>query len=94
MESIFQAYFCLNKDIGNIEVLTELGIKHGLDRNDLLEYLSTNEAKNELQLELEKASKLNISAVPSVVIDSRLAFSGAQNPSLIKDILSNFAQLN
>ncbi len=94
MESIFQAYFCLNKDIGNIEVLTELGIKHGLDRNDLLEYLSTNEAKNELQLELEKASKLNISSVPSVVIDSRLAFSGAQNPSLIKDILSNFAQLN
>lgn len=94
MESIFQAYFCLNKDIGNLEVLTELGIKHGLDRNDLLEYLSTNEAKNELQLELEKASKLNISAVPSVVIDSRLAFSGAQNPSLIKDILSSFAQQN
>ncbi|MDX2106926.1 MAG: DsbA family oxidoreductase [Candidatus Melainabacteria bacterium] len=91
MESIFQAYFCLNKDIGNLETLTQIGSLHGLPKDQLLDYIGNIESHEQLQAEIDKAKSLNISSVPSVVIGSKLAFSGAYNPSAIKDILSGFA---
>ncbi len=91
MESMFQAYFCLNKDIGKIETLLEIGAKHGLLEDQIIAYIGQKETLDQLQEELDQAKKLNINSVPSVVIESKLAFSGAQNPSRIKDILSSFA---
>lgn len=88
MEALFEAYFCSNKDIGNLEVLAEIGSAQGLDKTDLLDYLAKEESQQELDAEISLATKLKISSVPSFVINSKLAFSGAQSPSTIKDILS------
>ncbi|MBP7863010.1 DsbA family oxidoreductase [bacterium] len=89
MESLFQAYFCLNQDIGDKNVLAEIAGKHGLNSDDVLSYLASEESQHDLDSELAVASNLNVNAVPAFVINSKLAFSGAQSPSTIKDILNS-----
>ncbi len=88
MESLFEAYFCLNQDIGDKNVLVEIGSEHGLNSDDLLNYLKSEQAQQDLDSELTVAANFSINAVPAFTINSKLAFSGAQSPSVIKDILA------
>jgi len=89
MESLFQAYFCSNQDIGDKNTLAKIGNTHGLNSDDLLNYLASEESQHDLDSELAVASNLNVNTVPAFVINSKLAFSGAQSPSIIKDILNS-----
>ncbi len=89
METLFEAYFCLNQDIGDKNILAEIGSKHGLNRADILNYLASEQSQTDLDSELAVATNLNVNAVPAFVINSKLAFSGAQSPSTIKDIISS-----
>lgn len=89
MELLFQAYFCQNKDIGDIPVLMEIGVEHGFDHNELESFLASDQGVDQVKEELNRARELNVNGVPAFVIDNEVAFSGAQDPDTIARILQS-----
>lgn len=83
VEALFSAYFCEGRDIGDRDVLAELGAGAGLDATRVEALLAGSEGADEV-LRLERwASAAGIRGVPSVLADDRVLFSGALRTPLI-----------
>ncbi len=89
MELLFRAYFCQNKDIGDISVLMEIGFEHGFDHAALKSFLLSEQGVDQVKEELNRARELNVNGVPAFVINNKVAFSGAQDPDTIARILQS-----
>lgn len=90
IERLFKAYFIDGLDIGDMEVLQDLGEEVGLHRDKVLNVLNSQEYALKVEEDKELAQKLEISSVPFFVIDNKTAIPGAQPPEtfieLIKEI--------
>jgi predicted DsbA family dithiol-disulfide isomerase len=86
VEALFSGYFFDGLDLGNLDVLIEIGTVNGLNRNELASYLrSDNERAQVLALD-EKARQEGITGVPCYVVDGKFAVSGAQSPEIFHQI--------
>jgi predicted DsbA family dithiol-disulfide isomerase len=83
IESLFQAYFTDCRNIGDRQVLAELGAGAGLDRDELEGFLSNNRGAGAVRLKEEGGRQLGFNGVPFFLIDGRVALSGAQAPEII-----------
>jgi len=92
VESLFRAYFTEGRDIGDRQVLAELGAGAGLDRAAVEDLLSSDRGAGEVRQEEERGRRLGISGVPYFLIDGRVALSGAQEPEIIVGALENAVQ--
>ena len=86
-EALFKAYFTNAKNIGNLEVLAELAVSIGLDKNETLEYLVSDKGADAVRADITEAQKLSVGGVPFFVIDRTYAISGAQPVSTIAQTL-------
>ncbi len=77
VESLFYGYFCGGADIGHAETLAELGHKGGLDYEEVLAMLASDEGKHEVLAGDEKAHHCGIQGVPSFALQGHVLFSGA-----------------
>jgi predicted DsbA family dithiol-disulfide isomerase len=77
VESLFYGYFCAGADIGDAETLAELGHKGGLDYEEVLAMLVSDEGKHEVLAGDEKAHHCGIQGVPSFALQGHVLFSGA-----------------
>ncbi len=77
VESLFYGYFCAGADIGDAETLAELGHKGGLDYEEVLAMLASDEGKHEVLAGDEKAHHCGIQGVPSFALQGHVLFSGA-----------------
>ena len=77
VESLFYGYFCAGADIGDAEALAELGHKGGLDYEEVLAMLASDEGKHEVLAGDEKAHHCGIQGVPSFALQGHVLFSGA-----------------
>lgn len=91
IKDVYAAYFEHGQDIGDMEVLLQLGQKHGLDREKLRVELEGETARPQVEAEAEQAHQLGISGVPFFIINDQYAFSGAQPPEVILNILRQVA---
>lgn len=82
MEELFAAYFENEQDITDLEVLTTCGIKAGLDRDEVIEWLNSDKGGNEVDREVLNATSQGISGVPSYTINEVYKVSGAQDSSV------------
>jgi predicted DsbA family dithiol-disulfide isomerase len=82
MEELFAAYFENEQDITDLEVLTTCGIKAGLDRDEVIEWLNSDKGGNEVDREVWNATGQGISGVPSYTINEVYKVSGAQDSSV------------
>lgn len=78
-ESLFKAYLTDGKDINDKEVLRELALQVGLDKQTLDSALNSNAFADEVHQDMSKAQQLGIQGVPFFVFDSKYAISGAQH---------------
>lgn len=76
VEALFRAYWEDGKDIGEIEVLCELGASVGLDAGRLREALQSRTFASAVEADIQQARAANITAVPTVIIDKRLGIRG------------------
>jgi predicted DsbA family dithiol-disulfide isomerase len=83
VQSLFRAYFTEGRDIGDRQVLAELGAEAGLDRAELEGLLSSDGRAGEVRLEEERGRRLGINGVPYFLIEGRVALSGAHEPEII-----------
>lgn len=84
VEGLFSAYFHEGCDVGASDVLVEVGSAAGLDANRISAMLASDEGLNEVAAELERAGRLRVSGVPTVVVNGRPLFSGAIRSELIE----------
>ena len=87
IDDVYAAYFEHGQDIGDIEVLLQIAERHGLDGDRLKVQMQEAETQSKVQKEVEEAYRLGVSGVPFFVIDQKYAFSGAQPPEVITQIL-------
>jgi predicted DsbA family dithiol-disulfide isomerase len=77
VESLFYGYFCDGADIGDSKTLAELGHKGGLDYDEVLAMLASDEGRREVLAGDEKAHHCGIQGVPSFALQGHVLFSGA-----------------
>lgn len=92
---VLDKYWIDGKDIGDKHLLLDIAESVGLERNEIENYLTTEEPYNEVQKSLKEIRAYGLNGVPSFVIEDRLIF-GAQSyttfKKVINDILVNKSQ--
>jgi predicted DsbA family dithiol-disulfide isomerase len=78
VEAVFAAYFTQGRDVGDPEVLAEIGEQAGLDRNRVLALLSDPASAAAVVDDEQLARNLGLTGVPSFVLEGHYLFSGAQ----------------
>lgn len=87
-ELLFKAYFEEAQNIDNTEVLFRIGKKAGLEEGKLTSVLSSDIFAKEVREDESSAQQMGISGVPFFVLDEKYAVSGAQEPEVFLDALS------
>jgi predicted DsbA family dithiol-disulfide isomerase len=82
VEALFQAHFCDGLDIGDIETLTTIGARAGLDQAETHDYLTGETGVDEVLSDERRARQLGIHAVPCFILERGYAISGAQEPEM------------
>ncbi len=93
VENLFQGYFLEAKDIGDPQVLIEIGSQSGLDPAQIRGLLDGERGLAEVRREEERARVMGISGVPHFLINGRSALSGAQPAEVIAETLKQAAQM-
>jgi len=78
-EIFFKAYFTDGKDLNDAQTLIELGIKAGLDSNEVKEVVENeNLYLIDVKGDIREAQEIGVQGVPFFVFDRKYAVSGAQ----------------
>lgn len=76
--TLMHAYWVDAKDIGDREVLADLAVGIGLDREAYLAALDDDQYDNLVQHDIDQAKQFGLNSVPAMVFDNRYLISGAQ----------------
>lgn len=83
MEAVYRAYFLAGEDIGQAEVLAEIGAGLGLVRDEVLAYLEGSQGLLEVLAEDARAREIGIQGVPTFIFDGKYVLSGAHPPEVL-----------
>jgi len=86
-EKLFSAYFVEGRDVGDVRVLTEIGVEVGLMPQDIAEALSGEVAAAAVAREEERARHAGIRGVPTFMVQGKPLGSGAQPEHLLAAVL-------
>ncbi|KPC71147.1 DsbA family oxidoreductase [Laceyella sacchari] len=89
LDALHVAEFEEGKDVGSLEVLLELAARVGLDLDEVRTALTEDAKRAEIEADLALARQIGIQGVPFVIIDEKLALSGAHSPA---NFLKAFAE--
>ena len=87
VEDLFVAYFLEGQDIGDHELLADIAVRHGEDRNEILEYLAGDMDREFVGQENRVAHQMGVTGVPCFLFNSRHALSGAQEPDILQRMI-------
>ncbi|WP_345764480.1 DsbA family oxidoreductase [Diaminobutyricibacter sp. McL0608] len=86
-ERLFSAYFVEGRHVGRIEDLADLAAEIGLDRDDVVRALESEEFLSDVRADQSTAIEYGIQGVPFFVIDGRYGVSGAQEAQTFAQVL-------
>ncbi len=87
-EALFAAHFSEGKNIGSIQLLTELAENIGLNKTEVIEFLNSEQKTEEVRKDIKEAQALGIHGVPFFVIDRKYGVSGAQPIEIFVEALT------
>ena len=87
-EALFRTYFTEGRNVNDPQVLVEVGVAAGLDRERLAAFLESDDGTDEVRAELDEARALGITGVPTFVFAGKYAVSGAQEPETLLAVLN------
>ena len=91
VENLFSAYFCEGRDVGDLDVLTEIGVTAGMKADGLKAALGDDVLRAEVRSEALGFAQAGLNGVPSFLLNRFTLFSGAQSPDLIENVLRRAA---
>lgn len=93
-EALFKAYFHDIRDIGDHEVLADIGAEIGLERDIVEKLLATGADIDETRQEADLFRQMGVSGVPTYIAMRKIAVQGAEtSEKLAKFITASAAQL-
>jgi len=91
-EALFTAYFTDGLDVGSKEILAEISESIGMNKNEILNFLNSNEGGQETaDLEMNFIEK-SIGAVPTYFINNKYIIQGGQEPETFVSFLRKIIQ--
>ncbi len=78
IDRLHAAYFSEGRDIGDPETLVTIATEYGMDPELTRRALAEEPIHDAIRAEARQAAELGISGVPLVILDNRIAVSGAQ----------------
>ena len=79
-EAVMAAYWTDLKDIGDPDVLTEIGASHGMDRETLARRFAEGSGKEFVTRACQTATQSGVQGVPFMIFADKVAVSGAYPP--------------
>ena len=90
LSEIYNAYFSKGVDIGNADILIEIGKSQSMDENEIIDSFSSEEETNNINKNDNIARSKGINGVPFFEINNKTYVSGAQSTTnLIEAIKAN-----
>lgn len=78
VDALFRAYFEEGRDVGDSEVLREIGAAVGLEREVVDDALGNEQLRTLVESIERQAGKMQVAGVPFFIVDRKWAVSGAQ----------------
>jgi predicted DsbA family dithiol-disulfide isomerase len=92
-DALFRACWAEARDTGDHRVLQDLGTAAGMDADGVRGILAGDAYGEAVRAEERVAHQAGITAVPTFVLDGRLAVSGAQTPDVLAHAVRRAAEL-
>ena len=86
-DAVLQAYFGAGLDIGDLDVILELGREAGLDAAELRQALEAGTYLPRLREMQEEASAAGVTGVPTFILGGRRTIVGAQSLDVFRNTL-------
>jgi len=86
---LFKAYFNEGRDIGNPEVLADIGAETGMDRDMVLRLLKSDADGDDIQARDQDAREKGVRAVPTFLIAGQHVVPGAQTSDLWERVIDD-----
>jgi predicted DsbA family dithiol-disulfide isomerase len=83
LDGLQRAYFNEGQNVSDLETLADIAAAAGMEREETLRRLQSDEGFAETAADLHNAMRLGVTGVPFFVFDNRYALSGAQPPETI-----------
>ena len=83
LESLYQNYFMMGKDIGNRSVLIDIATELGYDSTKVRKYLYSDKDTLESLAQNQRTLRLGINGVPAFIFDEKFSISGAQDTKIL-----------
>ncbi|MBD5785108.1 DsbA family oxidoreductase [Cellulosimicrobium terreum] len=90
-ERLLKAYFEEGAHVGRADVLVDLAVEVGLDRDEVTAALADGRYADDVQADIDQAHAYGINGVPFFVVDGRYGVSGAQDPAVFVQVLEQAA---
>jgi predicted DsbA family dithiol-disulfide isomerase len=87
-EALFAAYFTDGRLVSDHDVLADIAQNLGLDREETMMVLTTDAFADAVRHDEMTAQQLGFTSVPTFVFDRRMVAIGAQDASVIGDIIA------
>jgi predicted DsbA family dithiol-disulfide isomerase len=91
MDRIFLAYFTEGRNISDVETLTDIGRRSGIDKRRVRELVGTEEGVAEVREDLRQARERGITAVPTLVFGNGRVLVGAHDSLTYLGVLEELA---
>ena len=85
--AVFEAYFAQGKDIGDLDVLMQVGMQTGLDQDELGNALQAGRYRRALDEVREETARLGVTAAPTFLFNGKERVVGAQPIEIFREQL-------
>ena len=89
---MFEAYFCQGLDVGDLNVLVDVGVKAGIPAAETQNFFDSFQDVMDLESHLDLAHENNIFSVPGYLFDNGYLLPGAQAEETISQVLTRVSE--
>jgi predicted DsbA family dithiol-disulfide isomerase len=93
IDAVYAAYFEHGRNIGDIDVLVDIAASQGMEADDTREQLASDAKREAVLADAARGRQIGVQGVPFFVMNNRLAFSGAQPPQTILQVMQKAADM-
>ncbi len=88
-DALLRAYFSEGRDVGDARTLAAIAGENGLDENQVVAFLASEEGAKEVREEERSARERGLAGVPFLIVNGVPAFAGAQLPEQFAKVFRN-----
>ncbi|MFJ7408411.1 MULTISPECIES: DsbA family protein [unclassified Lysinibacillus] len=92
VEALLHGHFIEAKRISHDDVLVSIAEKVGMNRDDVLKVLASNEFKADVEADIQEGLQLGVKGVPFFVLNRKYGISGAQPQEVFENTLRKVAE--